>query len=248
MLLDYVILIAVTAFSATNYLARLPRTGSTPGRRSCCCASRSSATSRCATSAASRATRANRITALVLADIALQVVLIVLGLILFFDLHALIDPIDLGTTPQWDDLIFASALAAVVFTGLESASGLAGEVGGGPRRAEAADRQRVGDDHGRLRRDRVVAVTALPVRGNETSLSRNYLEAPMLGIAESFPQHWLRDTLKYVVAAGGRGDADRRRATRRCSGSRGWPTRWRPTARSRARSGGCTRRARRRSC
>ena len=23
----------------------------------------------------------------------------------------------------------------------------------------------------------------------------------MLGIAESFPEHWLRDTLKYVVAA-----------------------------------------------
>jgi APA family basic amino acid/polyamine antiporter len=31
-------------------------------------------------------------------------------------------------------------------------------------------------------------------------LSRNFLEAPMLGIAESFPEHWLRDTLKYVVA------------------------------------------------
>ena len=31
----------------------------------------------------------------------------------------------------------------------------------------------------------VVAVTALPVVGNETSLGRNYRDAPMLGIAEA---------------------------------------------------------------
>jgi APA family basic amino acid/polyamine antiporter len=46
----------------------------------------------------------------------------------------------------------------------------------------------------------VVAVTALPVVGGGTSLSRNYLEAPMVGIAQSFPQDWLADTLKYVIA------------------------------------------------
>ena len=50
----------------------------------------------------------------VLADIALQVVLIVLGLIRFFDIHALLDPIHLGDTPQWDDVIFATGVAVVV--------------------------------------------------------------------------------------------------------------------------------------
>ena len=72
-LLDYTILIAVTAFSATNYLAVFHREFDSGSAGAGCCRWRSSATSWCATSAASRATRVNRITALVLADIALQV-------------------------------------------------------------------------------------------------------------------------------------------------------------------------------
>jgi APA family basic amino acid/polyamine antiporter len=47
----------------------------------------------------------------------------------------------------------------------------------------------------------VVALTALPVVGNDTSLARNYLEDPMVGIAEAFQPHWYADPLKYVIAA-----------------------------------------------
>ena len=47
----------------------------------------------------------------------------------------------------------------------------------------------------------IVAVTALPVVGNATSLGRNYLDAPMIGIAESFHTDWLANTLKYTIAA-----------------------------------------------
>src|SRR5919204_104758 len=47
----------------------------------------------------------------------------------------------------------------------------------------------------------IVAVTALPVVGNATSLGRNFLDAPMIGIAESFEADWLANTLKYVIAA-----------------------------------------------
>jgi APA family basic amino acid/polyamine antiporter len=91
-------------------------------------------------------------------------------------------------------------VATVVFTGLESAAGLSGEV--------TATREQ-------LKRliwsatfvvlvvyvgIAVVAMTAFPVVGNDTGLSRNYLEAPVLGIAESFPQRWLADAFKYSVA------------------------------------------------
>jgi APA family basic amino acid/polyamine antiporter len=44
-------------------------------------------------------------------------------------------------------------------------------------------------------------MTALPAVANQTSLARNYLEAPVLGIAASFDQDWLADGLTYVVAA-----------------------------------------------
>ena len=73
MLLDYMILLAVTAFTATNYLAAFWAPLGHGAPELSCRARRSSPTSRCATSAASRATRVQRIAALVVADIALQV-------------------------------------------------------------------------------------------------------------------------------------------------------------------------------
>jgi basic amino acid/polyamine antiporter, APA family len=199
-LLDYTILLAVTAFSATNYLAAYHKPFGGGGEELALCFAilgyvvvrniRGFSNS-----------RVNRITALVVADIALQVVLIVLGLIRFFDLHALIDPIHLGKTPHWDDVIFAGGVAVIVFTGLESASGISGEVAvgrAGLKRLIASASATIMVVYVGIA---TVALMALPVIGNQTSLSRNFLEAPMLGIAESFPEHWLRDTMKYLVAA-----------------------------------------------
>jgi basic amino acid/polyamine antiporter, APA family len=199
-LLDYVILLAVTAFTATNYLAPFHRQFGAGGQELLLCFVIIGYVVVRNIRGFSR-TRVNRITALVITDIAIQVLLIVLGFIKFFNIHTLLDPIHLGSTPHWDDVIFAGGVATVVFTGLESASGLAGEVGVG----RAGLKRLIFSVSGTIMVVYVgiatVALTALPVVGNATSLSRNFLEAPMLGIAESFPEHWLRDTLKYVVAA-----------------------------------------------
>jgi APA family basic amino acid/polyamine antiporter len=199
-LLDYVILLAVTAFTATNYLAAFHRQFDSGGQELLLCFVILGYVVVRNIRGFSR-TRVNRITALVITDIAIQVLLIVLGFVKFFNVHTLLDPIHLGTTPQWDDVLFACGVATVVFTGLESASGLAGEVGVG----RAGLKRLILSVSGTIMVVYVgiatVALTALPVVGNATSLSRNFLEAPMLGIAESFPEHWLRDTLKYVVAA-----------------------------------------------
>jgi basic amino acid/polyamine antiporter, APA family len=199
-LLDYVILLAVTAFTATNYLAAFHRQFDSGGQELLLCFVILGYVVVRNIRGFSR-TRVNRITALVITDIAIQVLLIVLGFIKFFSIHTLLDPIHLGSTPQWDDVLFAGGVATVVFTGLESASGLAGEVGVG----RAGLKRLIVSVSATIMVVYVgiatVALTALPVVGNATSLSRNFLEAPMLGIAESFPEHWLRDTLKYVVAA-----------------------------------------------
>ena len=119
----------------------------------------------------------------------------------FFHVDVLVDPIDLGTAPTWGDTIFALSVATVIFTGLESASGLAGEIRVGRRGLKrlvgsvTAVVVLVYTGIG------VVAVTALPVVGNETSLGRNYRDAPMLGIAEAIQTQWLSDVLKYTIAA-----------------------------------------------
>ena len=133
--------------------------------------------------------------------------------------------------------MFALGVATVSFTGLESASGLSGEVAVGRRGlkrlvgAAALIVMVVYIGIG------IVAVTALPVVGNATSLGRNYLDAPMLGIAEAFHTDWLADTLKYTIAAAAAATLDRRRELGDARASRGSPTRCRRTARSPARSG-----------
>src|SRR4051812_31460647 len=200
MLLDYVILIAVCAFSATNYLAAFwhPMGG---GGVETFTALAIIAYVAVRNVRGFSKTRVNRVAALVVADIALQVVIIVLGMATFFEADILLEPIHLGSRPEWGDILFAFGVAAVVFTGLESAAGLSAEV----QASRGALKRLVGSATLVVMVVYVgialVALTALPVVGNATSLSRNFLEAPMLGIAESFHQHWLADTLKYTVAA-----------------------------------------------
>ena len=200
MLLDYVILIAVCAFSATNYLAAFWKPLDSGGVEALAALAIIAYVAIRNIRGFSK-TRVNRVAALVVADIGLQVVIIVLGMATFFDADVLLDPIHLGSTPEWHDVIFALGVAAVVFTGLESAAGLSAEV----RASRGALKRLISSATLTVMVVYVgialVALTALPVRGNATSLSRNFLEAPMLGIAESFPQQWLADTLKYTVAA-----------------------------------------------
>ncbi|WP_027008199.1 amino acid permease [Conexibacter woesei] len=198
-LLDYIILIAVTAFSATNYLAAfwgdLGR-GSTEiivalGIVLYVAARNIRGFSK---------TRVNRIGALVIADIGLQLLLIVIGLATFFNYHSLVDPIHLGVYPRWKDVIFALGVATVVFTGLESAAGLSGEVvasRGSLKRLIGSATLVVMVVYVGIA---LVAMTAFPVAGNATGISRFYLEAPVLGIAESFDTAWVADFFKYTIS------------------------------------------------
>jgi APA family basic amino acid/polyamine antiporter len=198
-LLDYIILIAVTSFSATNYLAAFYAPLGRGTQEGALCFGIILYVAIRNVRGFSK-TRVNRIAALVIADIGIQVLVIVLGLFAFFNLHAITDTIHFGSTPTWGNTVFALGVATVVFTGLESASGLSGELAVGRRGlkrlvgAAAIAVVLVYTGIG------VVAVSALPVVGNATSLGRNFLDAPMIGIAESFETDWLADTLKYVIA------------------------------------------------
>jgi APA family basic amino acid/polyamine antiporter len=199
-LLDYIILIAVTSLSATNYLAAGFYAPLGTGPTELAIALGIIVYVAVRNILGFSPARGRRIAALVIADLALQALVVVVGLAVFFHADLLVDPVHLGTSPEWKDVLFALGVATVIFTGLESASGLSGEV-----MVRRRDLQRLITSAGVsvlfiYVGIGVVAVTALPVVGGGTSLSRNYLEAPMVGIAESFPQDWLADTLKYVIA------------------------------------------------
>jgi APA family basic amino acid/polyamine antiporter len=133
------------------------------------------------------------------ADFSLQLLLVVLGLVLVFSPDAVFGAVELGTSPAWDDLLFALTVAAVAFTGLEAAASLARETTAGRK------------DLGRLAGlssvivvvyvgVALVALSALPVEGGETALGGRYMEQPLVGVAAGLDAGLLSDLLRYVVA------------------------------------------------
>jgi APA family basic amino acid/polyamine antiporter len=60
-------------------------------------------------------------------DFATQVLLVIIGLVLVFSPHILVDNVHLGTTPTWKNLFVAIPVAMLAYTGIETVSNLAEE-------------------------------------------------------------------------------------------------------------------------
>jgi basic amino acid/polyamine antiporter, APA family len=199
-LLDYTILLAVCAYSATQYVRvfwhPLGHSGEALGLALVFIAIVVLGNIR-----GLGVRRARRIGLLVIADLGLQAFVVVLGLALFFDPGTLGNSIHLGSAPRWSDLIFALTVVVIAFTSLESAAGLAGEL-----RMPSADLKRVvGTGTATVFVLYVgialLAVTALPVSHGESELAKHYLNAPMVGIVAHLRPHGLAEALRYVVGA-----------------------------------------------
>jgi APA family basic amino acid/polyamine antiporter len=137
------------------------------------------------------------------ADLALQGAVIVLGLILVFHPSRLTAAIHLGSAPKLTDLAFAMPIAAIAFTGLEAAASLAGEVS-----ATGSDLKRLIGPGALVIvlvyvGTAVIGISALQVHHGVTALGREHLRAPLLGIVEAYHPHWLATAMKYVVAVAG---------------------------------------------
>jgi APA family basic amino acid/polyamine antiporter len=199
-LLDYVILIAVTAYSATQYLRVFwsPLGHST---EALLLALAFIALVVLSNIRGFSQRRARRVGILVAGDLALQAFIVVLGLAELFNPHTLLDPIHLGSAPTWSSLVYALTIAVIAFTSLESASGLSGEVRisrRGLKRLVWSTTATVGFLYVGIA---LVAVTALPVRGGHTKLASQFIDAPVIGLVERMEPHWLASSLKYLVGA-----------------------------------------------
>ncbi len=137
------------------------------------------------------------------ADLGVQAIVIVLGLVLVFHPDRLSQSINLWTQPTASDLAFALPIAIIAFTGLEAAAGLAGEVAVSGRALKRLSLPGsliivliyVGIS--------LVGVGALPVHNGMTALGTEHIKAPVLGVVEAFKPRWVADVLKYAVAVGG---------------------------------------------
>ena len=200
-LLDFLILIAVTAFVATHYIAAFwaPLGSGAPELAMAFAIIAYVAVRNIRGSSANRGIE--RVSALIFADIVLQLLVIVLGAFLVVDVDALAKTIELGSVPRWEDVLFALTVSAVAFTSLESASGLAGEVQvsrAGLKRLIVSATVSVLVIYVGIS---FVAVASLPITPGASPLTGDALNAPVLALVSTFDPPWLADTLRYVVAA-----------------------------------------------
>jgi APA family basic amino acid/polyamine antiporter len=198
-LLDYCILLAVTAFTATNYLAEF----SDPvghGALELVVAIAVIATVALMNVRGVSVRQLRRGLIVALADIAVQLLVIVLGLALLLHPGAIVDSIDLGSSPAWDDTIYALTIATIAFTGLEAAASLAGET----ETTRTGLRRLVGPGVGTILLVyvgiAVVGVSALPIEGGADAFTTRDVEAPLLSVVDAFSQRWLADALRVAVA------------------------------------------------
>jgi APA family basic amino acid/polyamine antiporter len=137
------------------------------------------------------------------ADLVLQVMVIVLGLVLVFHPDHLAQTIHLGSAPTVTDLAFALPIAAIAFTGLEAASGIAGEISTNARqlrRLVAGGPATITLIYAGVA---LIGIAALPVHHGMSDLGHRHLNAPLLGVASAFHPTWVADIVKYAIAIGG---------------------------------------------
>ena len=159
-----------------------------------------------------KAPRGQRTIALTIIDMALVLMIVGLGLATAFDPSAITDNVQLGDVPTWGDLIFGLTVAVIAFTGIEAAANLAPEV----RVGREALRRTVGAGAAVVLLVfvgmSVIALMALPVgagvpmsvdsqtAGYGTELGGRYIEAPVLGVVEALTGGVAGDLLSYAVA------------------------------------------------
>ena len=199
-LLDYLIVMAIAAFSISHYLGAFWGSAGNPGVELAI----AGATIAFVAWSNIRGISATRLTAVLwigLANLVLLFAVIGVGLAQTFDAGLILDRVELGTTPSWEDFVFAAVIAGAGVTGIEAASGLAGELRAGKRELSRVVVVGAGAVLFVLIGIAVVALTAVPVSGGSTELSGRFADAPVLGIVSAFDPPWVMDAFRYGVGA-----------------------------------------------
>jgi basic amino acid/polyamine antiporter, APA family len=122
---------------------------------------------------------------LAIADLATQVVLVVVGFVLVLNPALLINQVDLGTSPSWSQVIFALSVAMVAYTGIETVSNMAEEATDPGRDVPRAVNLVLIAVLAVYAGISVVALSALPVHHGTTELGTTYQADPVLGIVSA---------------------------------------------------------------
>jgi APA family basic amino acid/polyamine antiporter len=127
---------------------------------------------------------------LAVADLATQVVLVGIGLVLVFSPQVLVDNVHLGVAPTWSDFALGIAVGMIAYTGIETISNMAEEAKDAARTIPRSVGLVVIAVLGLYLLIPVVALSAMPVVQDSaghyvTALGSQFADDPILGIVEN---------------------------------------------------------------
>jgi APA family basic amino acid/polyamine antiporter len=126
---------------------------------------------------------------LAVADLATQVVLVGIGVVLVLSPQVLVDNVHLGVAPSWSDFALGIAVGMIAYTGIETISNMAEEAKDAARTIPRSVALVVAAVLGLYLLIPIVALSAMPVvhHGGEytTALGSRYADDPILGIVEN---------------------------------------------------------------
>jgi APA family basic amino acid/polyamine antiporter len=142
---------------------------------------------------------------LAIADLATQVILVAIGLVLVLSPEILIDNVNLGVAPTWSDFALGIAVGMIAYTGIETISNMAEEARDAARTIPRSVGLTVVAVLALYLLIPIVALSAMPVTqdaaGNYgTELGTTYADDPILGIVENLGlAHVATEVLRYYV-------------------------------------------------
>jgi APA family basic amino acid/polyamine antiporter len=203
-LIDYLIVAALAAISVPHYLEPISSDLSEPGWEIGVAAAVIVAACTLNVLNITGRGRERPLAVLALADIALQLAVIVVGVLTVFHPDRLTDQVDLFTSPSFRDTVYAAVVAMLAYAGIEAASDLAPDIDVRPR-----DLKRI-VSVGAIAVPLVyagmaaIALMAVPVvagpQGPETALGNEFVEAPVLGVVSAYHPLWVSDAMRWLVA------------------------------------------------
>jgi basic amino acid/polyamine antiporter, APA family len=141
---------------------------------------------------------------LALADLGLQLAVVLVGLLVVMHPDRLTAHIDLFTSPSFRDVVYAAVVAMLAYAGIEAASDLAPDI-----EVSRRDLKRVARIAGVgvplvYAGMAAVALMAVPVvagpDGPHTALGGRFVEEPVLGVVSAYHPHWVAETMRWLVA------------------------------------------------
>jgi APA family basic amino acid/polyamine antiporter len=203
-LIDYLIVLSLAALSVPHYLEPISGSLSKPGWEigvaglvifAVCALNILNVTGR---------GRQRSLAVLALADLSLQLAVIVVGVLAIWHPDRLTEQLHLFTDPNFKDIVYAAVVAMLAYAGIEAASDLAPDINVEPR-----DLKRI-VSLGAVAVPLVyagmaaIALMAVPVvagpHGPETALGKQFVEEPVLGVVSAYHPAWVADTMRWMVA------------------------------------------------